>query len=70
MLHFQFCICRDDPAPDIPAQDVSVQDIGDQVTPVSGKPKKPLWEYGLFGIGVTQLAYPGADDRVIPILIK
>ena len=25
---------------------------------------KPLWEAGVFGFGVSQTAYPGADERV------
>ncbi|MFZ2540445.1 MAG: MipA/OmpV family protein [Gallionella sp.] len=45
------------------AQDTSTQD-----TPVNVKPKLPLWEAGLFGIGITQPAYPGADDRANRVL--
>jgi MipA family protein len=45
------------------AQDVSAQDVRAQLTLVSSAPKLPLWEAGLFGLGITQPAYPGADDR-------
>ncbi len=30
----------------------------------SGPPALPLWEVGVLGIGVSQLAYPGADTQV------
>ena len=45
------------------AQDVPAQDVPAQVTPVSIPLKLPLWEAGLFGLGITQPAYPGAEDR-------
>jgi hypothetical protein len=44
--------------------DESKQDAPVQLTPVSASPKLPLWEAGLFGLELTQPAYPGADDRV------
>jgi MipA family protein len=46
------------------AQDAPEQKASEQLTPVSAAPKLPLWEAGLFVLGITQPAYPGADDRV------
>jgi len=45
------------------AEDVQAQEAPAPVTPASVPPKLPLWEAGLFGIGITQPAYPGADDH-------
>lgn len=39
------------------------QDAPAQATPVSAAPRLPLWEAGLFGLGFTQPAYPGADEH-------
>lgn len=50
------------------AQDVPAQDSPSQAAPVSAKPRLPLWEAGLFGLGFTQPAYPGADDRASRVL--
>ena len=44
------------------AQDVKPQDTPAQPA-ASSAAKLPLWEAGLFGIGCTQPAYPGAEDR-------
>lgn len=38
------------------------------VTIPSAPPKMPLWEAGLFGLGVSQPAYPGSDERVSRLL--
>jgi outer membrane scaffolding protein for murein synthesis (MipA/OmpV family) len=50
------------------AQDDRTQDVPAQVTPASFPPKLPLWEAGLFGLGATQPAYPGAEDRTSRVL--
>lgn len=34
------------------------------ITTPAAQPKLPLWEAGLFGLGVSQPAYPGSDQRV------
>lgn len=53
-------LAQEYPAPDARAQDAPAQNAGAQ-----GAPRAlPLWEAGLFGLGYTQPAYPGADDRV------
>ncbi|HSM99009.1 MAG TPA: MipA/OmpV family protein [Gallionella sp.] len=62
-------LAADDPAPDmrapdLHAQDAPAQNAGAQVTPAGATRALPLWEAGLFGLGVTQPAYPGAGDRV------
>lgn len=51
------------------AQDIPAQDAPAQVMPASVTPKLPLWEAGLFGMGYTQPAYPGADDRASRALV-
>lgn len=55
---------QDVPDQDAPAQNIRAQDLSSQPAPVSSAPRLPLWEAGLFGLGFTQPAYPGADDRV------
>lgn len=51
-------------AQDDPEQKIWAQDAKTQFAPASSAPRLPLWEAGLFGLGFTQPAYPGADDRV------
>ncbi len=36
--------------------------------PISRVPQQPLWEAGLFGLGISQPAYPGADEHVNRLL--
>lgn len=50
------------------AHDAPEQTVSGQLTPVSAAPKLPLWEAGLFGLGITQPAYPGAEDRANRVL--
>jgi outer membrane protein len=46
------------------------QETALEVVPEIAAPKKlPLWEAGVFGVGITQTAYPGADERVKRILL-
>lgn len=45
------------------AEDVQAPESQAQITPASAPPKLPLWEAGLFGLGATQPAYPGAEDH-------
>ncbi|MFZ5524020.1 MAG: MipA/OmpV family protein [Pseudomonadota bacterium] len=40
-----------------------------QAPDISTTPELPLWEAGLFGLGYTQPAYPGADDRTGQALV-
>ena len=49
--------------PLLQAQEKTV--VADNLSPVSGTESAslPLWEAGLFGMGATQPAYPGADER-------
>lgn len=44
------------------------QDTPAQAAPVSAKPRLPLWEAGLFGLGATQPAYPGAEEHTSRVL--
>lgn len=50
------------------AQEVSAQSPPEshRVEPVM--PKLPLWEAGVFGAGISQPAYPGAEDRASLLL--
>lgn len=48
-------------AEEMPIADTRSTDIGPQHAAAVAK---PLWEAGLFGIGITQPAYPGADQHV------
>lgn len=57
-------LAQEYPAPDARAQDAPAQNAGAQGTPAGAPRALPLWEAGLFGLGYTQPAYPGADDRV------
>jgi len=41
----------------------SAQDESSPVAPDTTEPKLPLWELGLAGIGLTQPAYPGSENR-------
>lgn len=53
------------------AQDESAQDdapVQDLAAPLSGAFQRPLWEAGLFGLALTQPAYPGADQRASRLL--
>lgn len=50
------------------AEGVQAQAAPVQITPASVPPKLPLWEAGLFGLGATQPAYPGAEDRTSRML--
>jgi outer membrane protein len=50
---------RDDVAPNAPAQAIKAQ-----ATPAAPRPGLPVWEAGLFGIAITQPAYPGSEERV------
>ncbi len=50
------------------AQDVQSQEVPAQVTPTGVPPRLPLWEAGLFGLGITQPAYPGAGVRTSRLL--
>ena len=45
------------------AQDTLTQDTPANITQARAEPRLPLWEAGLFGLGFTQPAYPGAGDR-------
>jgi outer membrane scaffolding protein for murein synthesis (MipA/OmpV family) len=48
-------LARDEPVRNTPALDSGTKE---------SPPPLPLWEAGLFGFGITQTAYPGADERV------
>ncbi len=50
-------------AQDVPIPSVTTQDVPIHGAPVSVTPRLPLWEAGLFGLGVTLPAYPGADEH-------
>jgi outer membrane protein len=52
-------LAQDDAALNAPAQAVKAQ-----ATPASPPSGLPLWEAGLFGIAITQPAYPGSEERV------
>jgi outer membrane protein len=45
------------------AQEVSEQNIPESHSVAPLKPRLPLWEAGVLGGGITQPAYPGADER-------
>ncbi len=45
------------------------QEVPAQAADISPIAKPPLWEAGLFGLGYTQPAYPGADDRASRVLV-
>ncbi|MEO8331078.1 MAG: MipA/OmpV family protein, partial [Gallionella sp.] len=51
------------------ANSALAQDAPAPVTPASALPRLPLWEAGLFGLGIAQPAYPGADDRTSRALV-
>jgi len=51
----------DESAAEAQLPDIGLPDSGPQNAPASAK---PLWEAGLFGIGISQPAYPGADQHV------
>jgi hypothetical protein len=51
-------------AQDLPTPNITTQDEPTQGAPVSARPKQPLWEAGLFGLGVTLPAYPGSNEHV------
>ncbi|MES1982445.1 MAG: MipA/OmpV family protein [Pseudomonadota bacterium] len=40
-----------------------------EVIPELNTPRLPLWEAGVFGVGMAQTAYPGADQRVNRVLL-
>jgi outer membrane scaffolding protein for murein synthesis (MipA/OmpV family) len=52
-------LAQNDAAPNAP-----VQVFRAQATPANTAARLPLWEAGLFGIGITQPAYPGSAERV------
>jgi len=52
-------LAQDDAVLNAPAKAVKAQ-----ATPASPPFRLPLWEAGLFGIAVTQPAYPGSEERV------
>jgi hypothetical protein len=56
-------LAQDDAALNAPAQAVKAQ-----ATPASPPFRLPLWEAGLFGIAITQPAYPGSEERVSRLL--
>lgn len=50
------------------AETLSVKPLADEAAPQQDnlkppKPKLPLWEAGLLGLGITHPAYPGADEH-------
>jgi outer membrane protein len=56
------------------ALNASAQVSRAQATPANPAARLPLWEAGLFGIAITQPAYPGSEERVsralgLPFLI-
>jgi len=55
-------------AQDDSAQEVRVQEASAQAASPDVAKKLPLWEAGLFGMGFTQPAYPGAKDRASRLL--
>jgi MipA family protein len=59
------CALAQDVSPqDAPSQDEPARNPEAQDSSAQGAPALPLWEAGLFGFGITQPAYPGADERV------
>ena len=61
-------LAQDDAALNAPAQVPGVQDFRAQATPANPATRLPLWEAGLFGIAITQPAYPGSEERVSRLL--
>ena len=57
-------LAQDDAALNAPAQVPGVQVFRAQATPANPATRLPLWEAGLFGIAVTQPAYPGSEEHV------
>lgn len=50
------------------ASSALAQDTPPQPMPTGAPLTLPLWEAGLFGLGITQPAYPGAEDRTSRLL--
>ncbi|MEO6974646.1 MAG: MipA/OmpV family protein [Gallionella sp.] len=56
-------LAREEVAPNAPAQDGKAQPAA-----AAPPPGLPLWEAGLFGIAITQPAYPGSEQHVSRVL--
>ena len=57
-------LAQDDTAADTHFRDVPNRDSRTPAATADAGTVLPLWEAGLFGIGITQPAYPGSDERV------
>jgi len=57
-------LAQDDSAPNAPVQVPGAQVFRAQAAPSNPPFRLPLWEAGLFGIAITQPAYPGSEERV------